>query len=265
MQQNTNKSTIIILVFATLILQLGGHKLNSLAAGSGTDRKRLFTPGAVMQWNSLLQDTGDTENISGRNWTDSQKLAQGDYIQKSHVWSWESLDCKEIQALRVCGGASLWACLVLTFFLGHLLQTPWEGNTGLELLLVWDSLAITLSHLSNPPCYDSHTKTYFRLLSVIFHHGFLIISRPLLPSTQQTEGQGEKLVSGGCLGEICTILLHVRKSIEPALSPIHQDGTILGDLTAARRATKGPLHFRTGSLRVQRLNHHQHPSVRQQW
>lgn len=85
MQQNTNKSTIIILVFATLILQLGGHKLNSLAAGSGTDRKRLFTPGAVMQWNSLLQDTGDTENISGRNWTDSQKLAQGDYIQKSHV------------------------------------------------------------------------------------------------------------------------------------------------------------------------------------
>lgn len=58
-QQNTNKSTIIIPLFTTVILQLGGHKLNSHAAGSGTDGKRLFTPGAVVLGNSLLQDAGD--------------------------------------------------------------------------------------------------------------------------------------------------------------------------------------------------------------
>lgn len=65
MQQNTNKSTISILVFATVILQVGGHKLNSHTAGSGTDRKRPFAPGAGMQWNLLLQDAGDAKNLSG--------------------------------------------------------------------------------------------------------------------------------------------------------------------------------------------------------
>lgn len=33
-----------------------------------------------MQWNSLLPDAGVVENLSRKNWTDSQKLAQGDYI-----------------------------------------------------------------------------------------------------------------------------------------------------------------------------------------
>lgn len=37
-----------------------------------------------MEWNSLLQDARVVENLFRKNWTDSQKLAQGDYIMSDH-------------------------------------------------------------------------------------------------------------------------------------------------------------------------------------
>lgn len=37
-----------------------------------------------MQWNSLLQDVGVVENLSRKNWTNSQKLAKNDYIMSDH-------------------------------------------------------------------------------------------------------------------------------------------------------------------------------------
>lgn len=69
-------------LFATVILQLGGRKLKSHTVSSGTDGKRLFTPGAVTV---KYPTAGPTKTLSGPNWADSWKLSHGDHIQRSYV------------------------------------------------------------------------------------------------------------------------------------------------------------------------------------
>lgn len=85
MQQKANKSGIIILIFATIILQLGGHKLNFHKADSGTDKEeKEEVVHTRYKYAVEFSAAGVVENLSRKNWTNSQKLAKSDYIMSDH-------------------------------------------------------------------------------------------------------------------------------------------------------------------------------------